>query len=84
MSLAPFRAPEFFSQFEGMTAEEMVDELVNYFIGFPLEESQKSKLIAALTKHTKPDLPLSITQIPEADMRATVQLLLSTAEYQVC
>lgn len=84
MALAPFQARGFFSRYEGMTAGEMVDHLIEHFIGFPLEESQREKLIAVLSRNVKPGQPLSVTQIPETDLRAAVQLLLSTAEYQVC
>lgn len=84
MQRAPFRAREFFAQYHGMTSEEIIDALAGYFVGFPLELPQKQKLLNALAQGLKPDQPVPVIKMAEEDLRATVQLLLSTAEYQVC
>lgn len=81
---ALFQAREFFARFHGMTAGEIVDSLTAYFIGFPLEESQRERLAAILTAGGSPNRPVAITSVPEEDLRAVVQLLLSTPDYQVC
>ncbi|MBX7247213.1 MAG: DUF1800 domain-containing protein [Candidatus Sumerlaeaceae bacterium] len=84
MAQAPFHARDFFAQYHGMTAPEMVDELAMYFVGFPLDPKQRSKLINVLAQGTPPGQPVPVMKMAEEDLRATVQLLLSTGDYQVC
>lgn len=84
MARAPFKAREFFSRYEGKSAEQIVDTLAQYFIGFPLAEAQRQKLISALAQGVQPGQPVPVGRMAEEDLRATVQLLLSTVEYQVC
>jgi hypothetical protein len=84
MQRAPFRAREFFSRYEGMTATEIVDAMSAHFIGHPLEQAQRNKLIAALGQAVRPDQPVPVMRMAEEDLRAAVQLLLSTAEFQIC
>jgi uncharacterized protein (DUF1800 family) len=85
MEAAPFDAQAFFARYEGMKAEEVVDDLANYFLGLPLDPTQKSKILAALMDGgLEAGAPLSIAALPEKNARAAVQLLLSTVEYQVC
>lgn len=84
MAMAPFNARAFFARFEGMTAEEIVDSAAEYFIGFRLEGAQRQKLIYALAQGVKPGMPVPVMKMAEEDLRATIQLLLSTAEYQLC
>jgi hypothetical protein len=84
MENAPFDAREFFMQFKGQTSEQIIDRLVNYFIGFPLEDAQEYKLTQVLAQAVPPGMPVPVEKMSEGDLRATVQLLLSTVEYQVC
>lgn len=84
MELAPFDAREFFAQYQGKNAEEILLNLTGYFIGFPLEEQQYAKLKNALAPGLAEGKIVPLDKVHEEDLRATIQLLLSTAEYQVC
>ncbi|MGI8907060.1 MAG: DUF1800 domain-containing protein [Candidatus Sumerlaeaceae bacterium] len=84
MQRAPFKAREFFKQFQGKTSDEIIDGLTAYFIGFPLEPAQREKLKNVMAQAVPPGKPVPVDRVAEEDLRATVQLLLSTAEYQVC
>ena len=84
MQRAPFKARDFFKQFEGKNADQIIDGLTAFFIGFPLEPAQREKLKNVMAQAVPPGKPVPVDRIAEEDLRATVQLLLSTAEYQVC
>ncbi len=84
MQRAPFRAREFFSRYEGMTATEIVDAMSGFFLGHPLDGAQRDRLVAALGQSVRPDQPVPVMRMAEEDLRAAVQLLLSTAEFQIC
>lgn len=84
MEIAPFEARKFFTQYEGKDIEEILIHLTGYFIGFSLEKSQYAKLKEALAPNIPVGVPVPVGKIQEEDLRATIQLLLSTAEYQVC
>jgi len=79
-----FQAREFFAKYHGMTAGEIVDSLATYFVGFPLEESQRDRLAAILSGGGSLNRPVAIPAVPEENLRAVVQLLLSMPDYQVC
>lgn len=81
---APFDARQFFAQYQGKNADEIVDALTRYFLGFDLDTHQREKLKAALAQGVAPGAAVPVTRMAEEDLRATVQLLLSTVEYQVC
>jgi uncharacterized protein (DUF1800 family) len=84
MARAPFEARTFFSRFEGMSADEIVDEMSQFFLGYTLDGSKRQQLISALAQGVSPGAPVPVMKMAEEDLRATVQLLLSTAEYQLC
>jgi hypothetical protein len=84
MERAPFNAREFFKQHEGKTADDIIAALTAYFVGFPLEPSQQEKLKAVMAQAVPAGKPVPVDKIAEEDLRATVQLMLSTVEYQVC
>ncbi len=84
MKLAPFDARDFFSRYKGKPAAEIIDGLAHYFIGFSLDDNQRARLQTVLAQGTAPGKPVPVEKMAEEDLRATVQLLLSTVEYQVC
>jgi len=84
MEHAPFHARDFFAQFDGKPGPEIIGELEKYFLGFALSDDQRTKLLHVLAQGVQPDRPVPVKKMAEEDLRATVQLLLSTAEYQVC
>lgn len=84
MKLAPFNAREFFSRYKGKPADEIIAGLEQYFIGFSLDAGQRARLQSALAQGVAPGKPVPVEKMAEEDLRATVQLLLSTVEYQVC
>jgi uncharacterized protein (DUF1800 family) len=81
---APFEARKFFAQYKGKNADQIIDEMAHYFLGFDLDDSQRAKLKQVLAQGTAPGAPVPVERMAEDDLRATVQLLLSTVEYQVC
>ncbi len=84
MKLAPFDARKFFNQYKGKSADQIVDELGHYFIGFSLDAGQRARLQTIIGQSVAPGQPVPVEKMAEEDLRATVQLLLSTVEYQVC
>lgn len=84
MAIAPFEARDFFRNYEGKNSDQILDALMEFFVGFPLDEKQRAKLQAALAQGVPRDAPVPVSKMSEEDLRATVQLLLSTVEYQVC
>ncbi|MCX7718551.1 MAG: DUF1800 domain-containing protein [Candidatus Sumerlaeaceae bacterium] len=79
-----FQARAFFARFHGMKPAEIVDALAAYFLGFPLDETQRERLAAILAGGGSPNRPVAVTSVPEENLRAVVQLLLSLPDYQVC
>jgi uncharacterized protein (DUF1800 family) len=84
MQRAPFKARDFFKQYQGKTSDEIIDGLSAYFVGFPLEPAQRERLKNIMAQAVPAGKPVPVDKIAEEDLRATIQLLLSTAEYQVC
>ena len=84
MEIAPFKAREFFGKSSGQTADESVDGLSNYFIGFSLDDQQRARLKNIIGQSVADGQPVPVNKMAEEDLRATVQLMLSTVEYQVC
>lgn len=84
MKVAPFNAREFFAGFKGQTGEQIIAGLSKYFIGFDLDNQQREKLTTVLAQAVEPTAPVPVDRMAEEDLRATVQLMLSTVEYQVC
>lgn len=81
---APFQAREFFAKYKGKQADEIITALSHYFIGFDLSDAQRTKLKNVLAQGVQPGQPVPVERMAEEDLRATIQLLLSTVEYQVC
>jgi uncharacterized protein (DUF1800 family) len=81
---AAFDAAAFFRKWEGRTAADLVDDLVAYFCVAPLNAEQKKLLVKTVHPKGKPNDVLTLKNAHEAYVRATVHLLLSTAEYQLC
>lgn len=85
MKLAPFNAREFFvSQYAGKPADQIIDGLTQYFIGFALDDGQRNRLLTIIGQAVPAGTPVPVEKMAEEDLRATVQLMLSTVEYQVC
>ncbi len=84
MEIAPFEARKFFVKHKGKTAEEIIVDLENYFIGFALSDSQRSRLKTVIGQSVADGKPVPVERMAEEDLRATVQLMLSTVDYQVC
>jgi len=84
MERAPFQARDFFKRFDGKTSDEIITALTNYFVGFPMEPGQQEKLKDVMAQAVPDGKPVPVSKIAEEDLRATVQLMLSTVEYQVC
>lgn len=81
---APFRAREFFARFQGMTANEIAAAMSWYFLTVPLDQRRQEDLARIIASGRKLTEPLPVAALPEENLRDAVQLLLSTAEYQVC
>lgn len=84
LSQAPFEAREFFSKFGGRTPEGVIEALEGYFLGFALDNRQRMRLKEVLAQGVPDGKIVPVDRMAEEDLRATVQLLLSTVEYQVC
>lgn len=81
---APFDAREFFRAYKGKNADEIVDGISRYFLGFDLDARQREKLKMVLAQGVAPGGVVPVERMAEEDLRGVVQLLLSTVEYQVC
>lgn len=84
MKIAPFEARDFFMSFKGQSADQIVTALSGFFIGFSLDPNQTQKLETIMGQAVPAGTPVPVEKMSEEDLRATVQLMLSTVEYQVC
>jgi len=84
MEIAPFKAREFFSKYSGKSSDEIVEGLSKYFIGFSLDDQQRARLKNIIGQSVADGQAVPVNKMAEEDLRATVQLMLSTVEYQVC
>lgn len=84
LQLAPFEVEEFFSPYEGFTLGEVLDFLIDYFLGYQLDSDQKEILLQAFSPGGKAEMPFALTGETLPYCRGVVHLLLSLAEYQLC
>lgn len=74
----------FFASLQFRTAGECVDQMAAHFLTVPLAPEQRETLIQALGATQGADTPLRGGSVNPKNVMATLHLLLSTAEYQVC
>jgi len=81
---APFRDEPFFEKYAGRPAGEVVDALVDHFIGRPLDHGQRRLLLEAIHPQASESLVLPEGSKSAKRLTGVVHLILSTAEYQLC
>ncbi len=81
---APFNAEPFFEKYEGLTAEQTIDDLSDRFIGRSLDQKQKQVLLEAIHSNAHQKLILPGAKESSERLIGVVHLILSTAEYQLC
>jgi len=80
----PWKSTKVFSQLSFQTAGECIDELEAMFLSTPLNEEQRAILLTGLGTSLREKDPLDESSLNEKQMTATLHLLLSAAEYQLC
>lgn len=73
---------KYFTAYAGRPAGEAVDGVANYFLSRPLDPAQRQVLLTALG--IPEATPISKDRLDVAGISATLHLMLSTAEYQLC
>lgn len=81
---SPFHPREYFARWNGLPLNEVVDRLADLFYGHPLGEVQRREIIATLGGAWTPAAPFNAQSTDLDRLRATVHLMLSTAEFQLC
>ena len=84
LGLKPWNANALFNEITFSTAGECVDALVTHFLPTSLNRSQEAVLMEALGVFEGRDTQLAVQDLNENHMNATLHLLLSMAEYQLC
>ncbi len=84
LGLTPWNAKTLFNEIKFDTAGECVDALVRHFLATSLSGSQERVLLEALGVFEGRDTRLAVKDLDEDHMNATLHLLLSMAEYQLC
>ncbi|MBX7259825.1 MAG: DUF1800 domain-containing protein [Candidatus Hydrogenedentes bacterium] len=79
-----WNAQTFFASMKYATPNDCVSQLENRFLSTPLSADQRAVLIRSLGVDGDPAAPLGDKPIPQRFLFATLHLLLSTAEYQLC
>lgn len=74
----------FFASLEYETAGECVDEMAQRFLSVPLSREQRDVLITALEVRGGAEAAMTGPNVKPANLMASLHLLLSTAEYQLC
>jgi uncharacterized protein (DUF1800 family) len=80
----PWKSKEVFSELSFNTAGECIDQLEAIFLSSPLNKEQRTVLLAGLGESIREKDVLKLNSLTEEKMNATLHLLLSTAEYQLC
>lgn len=80
---AYFNPLQVFMGFEGERFGDVLDKLVDRFIGRPLEPDQRRVLVTAMAPIGEDDT-FRIARTTDKKMRGLVHLLTATAEYQLC
>ncbi|MFA6239856.1 MAG: DUF1800 domain-containing protein [Candidatus Hydrogenedentales bacterium] len=83
-ALPQWNAQEFFASMEYSTLNECIAQMEDRFLSAPLSPEQRAVLIASLGVEGDPAAPVGDKAIPQRFLFATLHLLLSTAEYQLC
>lgn len=73
-----------YAELEFSTANECADALSRRFLSGSLSKRQKRLLAGALGGDRRPNAPLSADDLTRGQMRDTLHLLFSLAEYQLC
>jgi uncharacterized protein (DUF1800 family) len=81
---SPWKSKEVFSELTFKTAGQCIDQLEAVFLSTPLSKEQRTVLLTGLGESVHEKDELKISDMNEKAMNATLHLLLSTAEYQLC
>lgn len=74
----------FFASLDFRTAGECVDEMARHFLCVPLSKEQRNVLIQALDVRGGENGAMRAGNLKPRNLMASLHLLLSTAEYQLC
>ncbi len=80
----PFDAASLFRQIEGQSVGQALDSLCDRFLGRAVASSQRTLLLGILAPGAPESAPFTLLVSSDSRLRATVHLLCSTAEYQLC
>jgi uncharacterized protein (DUF1800 family) len=80
----PWNARRFFTSLDFKTAGECVDQMAQHFLCVPLSAEQRTVLIDALGVSGGENASMSGRNVNPQNLMASLHLLLSTAEYQLC
>lgn len=80
----PWNPRRFFASLEFSTTGECVDHMARHFLCVPLSTEQRTILIQALGVPGGADAALTARNVRPMNLMASLHLLLSTAEYQLC
>ena len=73
-----------YAPYEGRTVAEAVDGVVNHFIGRPIGRAQRAQLAEVLMPGASGTGKFSYAEAGREKSAATLHLIMSMAEYQVC
>jgi len=79
----PWNPRHFFASLDFRTAGECVDQMARHFLSVPLSSEQRRVLIEALGVNGE-NASMTGRNVNPRNLMATLHLLLSTAEYQLC
>ena len=80
----PWKSQEVFADIRFKTAGECIDKLADSFLSTPLNDEQRAVLIKSLGERMHEKTEITVADLNRQNMDATLRLLLSTAEYQLC
>ena len=79
-----FNPGEFFKNYKEAPAGKMVDAMTEYFLGKNVDREQRQILIQTLSSNQGEKATIANNQKDNERKRATLHLILSMAEYQLC
>ena len=80
----PVDVQRLFKEYDRETIATAVDSLAQRFLSVPLAPEQRIALVGTLAPGRDEDDRFMSRDAKESDMRATLHLLMSMAEYQLC
>jgi len=80
----PWNPRRLFASLEFKTAGECVDAMAHHFLCVPLSQEQRAILLHALDIPGGADAAMTGRNVKPRNVLASLHLLLSTAEYQLC